>query len=97
MTDEDTLRGSFVSVEVNDSFSEAVLHMSDSSRLVFCHRVGERWARAEATGREGNESGIAGTLLVRISMFRLNGKHLDIQFTDGSRWEAKFSGSVKRS
>jgi hypothetical protein len=31
-------------------------------------------------------------LLGRIAMFRLNGKHLDIQFTDGSRWEARFKG-----
>ena len=97
MTDEERLRSAFVALEVNDSFSEAVLQMSDSSRLVFCHRVGERWARAETAGRQDNEAGIAGTLLARISVFRLNGKHLDIQFTDGSRWEAKFSGSVQRS
>jgi hypothetical protein len=95
MTDEERLRNAFVSLEVNESFSEAVLQMGDSSRLVFCHRVGERWARAEMPGRQDNASGIAGTLLVRISMFRLNGKHLDIQFTDGSRWEARFSDGVK--
>jgi len=29
-------------------------------------------------------------------MFRLNGKHLDIQFADGSRWERRFGDSAKR-
>jgi hypothetical protein len=24
------------------------------------------------------------------SLFRLNGKHLDVRFDDGSRWEAPF-------
>jgi hypothetical protein len=42
MTAEALLRDSFVSLEVDRSFTEAVLLMRDGSRLCFCHRVGER-------------------------------------------------------
>jgi hypothetical protein len=84
MTDEDFLRQSFVSLEVDGEFSQAVLLMSDGSRLCFRHRVGERWAKAE------DETTLAGRILSKISLFRLNRKHLDVQFQDGSRWEAGF-------
>jgi hypothetical protein len=83
MTSEEAFRGAFVSLEVNDAFTEAELRLRDGSRLCFCHRVGERWARADG-------SGLADQMLPLITMFRLNGKHLDIQFHDGSRWEARF-------
>jgi hypothetical protein len=89
MTHEALLRSAFVSVEVNADFSEAVLLMRDGSRLCFCHRVGERWAKAEGAGA-GGEPGLAGAVLAGMALFRLNGKHLDIQFSDGSRWEARF-------
>jgi len=83
MTGEVFLRGALASVEVNDAFSEAAVVMSDGSRLCFRHRVGERWASADGGGR-------AAEVLAMIHQFRLNGKHLDIQFQDGSRWEARF-------
>ncbi len=83
MTGEALLRGALASVEVNDDFSAAVVTMSDGSRLCFRHRVGERWASAEGGGR-------AAEVLALIHVFRLNGKHLDVQFRDGSRWEARF-------
>jgi hypothetical protein len=83
MTGEAFLRGTLASVEVNDTFSEAVVVMSDGSRLCLCHRVGERWASADGGGR-------AAEVLAMIRLFRLNGKHLDVQFQDGSRWEARF-------
>jgi hypothetical protein len=83
MTAEEMFREAFAALEVNDDFSEAVLRMRDSSRLCFCHRVGERWARAVGDGD-------AGRLLPSIAMFRLNGKHLEVQFQDSSRWEARF-------
>jgi hypothetical protein len=86
MTAEEAFRGSFVSLEVNEDFSEAVLSMRDGSRLCFCHRVGERWARAMGPG----EGGLAGQMLTLIALFRLNAKHLDLQFHDGSHWEARF-------
>lgn len=86
---EELLRESFVSVEVNEEFSEAVLLMRDGSRLCFCHRVGERWAKAvNAAG--ASDAGLAGRVLPLIALFRLNAKHLDVQFADGIRWEAQF-------
>jgi hypothetical protein len=90
MTDEECLRKSFVALEVNGEFSEAVLQMGDGSRLHFCHRVGERWVKAE-----GDDAGMAGAVLARIARFRLNARHLDVQFEDGSRWEAGFGGLGK--
>ena len=59
----------------------------DNSRLCFCHRVGERWAKAVGPEDREDEAGLAGELLRAITMFRLNAKHLDIQFEDGSRWD----------
>jgi hypothetical protein len=89
MTAEEVFRGSFVSLEVNADFTEAVLRMRDGSRLSFCHRVGQRWAKAAAAG----EADLAGLLLPLIALFRLNARHLDVQFHDGCRWEARFSDS----
>ena len=83
MTSEEVFRGAFVSLEVDEAFTEAVLTMWDGSCLCFRHRVGERWVKA--TG-----ASLANQLLSLMSMFRLNGKHLDIQFQDGSRWEVWF-------
>ena len=87
MISADTLRTSLRAVEVDEAFTEAVLQLHDNSRLCFCHRVDERWAKSVgASGRE-DEAGLAGELLSVITMFRLNAKHLDIQFQDGSRWD----------
>lgn len=90
MTSEELFRGSIVSLEVNEDFSEAVLLMRDDSRLCFCHRVGERWAKAVGPGETGADDVLAGRMLPLMTMFRLNAKHLDIQFNDGSRWESRF-------
>ena len=96
MTQEAFLRSAFVSLEVNGDFSEAVLVLRDGSRLCFCHRVGERWAKA--AGPEGSASGaaLAEEVLASVALFRLNPKHLDVQFGDGSRWEARFPGPLAR-
>jgi hypothetical protein len=87
MTSEETLRRSLLTVEVNGNFSEAVMRFRDNSRLCFCHRVGARWAKIVDPGQREAEAGQAGELLSAMSMFRLNAKHLDIQFEDGSRWD----------
>lgn len=81
------LQRSLQSAEVNRDFTEAVLHLNDESRLCFCHRVDERWAKA--VGPEGAESepGLAGEILSAVRQFRLNAKHLEILFQDGSRWD----------
>ena len=90
MTAELLLRNSFVSLEVDASFTEAVLRMRDGSRLCFCHRVGERWAKAVDADGTGTDASLAGRVLARISLFRLNGKHLDVRFDDASHWEVPF-------
>ncbi len=87
MTNSQKLKQAVVSADVNENFTEAVLWLSDQTRLCFCHRVSERWAKA--VGPEGAESegGLAKELLAEIRHFRLNAKHLDIVFSDASRWE----------
>jgi hypothetical protein len=90
MANDALLRRALACVEVNDTFSEAVVALGDGSRLRFRHRVGERWVRAEGAGN------LAAEVLATIALFRLNGKHLDVQFRDGSRWEARFRASPGR-
>jgi hypothetical protein len=85
MSDDGFLRTSLTSVEVDDAFTNAVIGMTDSSKLLFRHRVGERWVKAE-----GADGSLAAQVVPRIALFRLNAKHLDIRFHDGSRWEACF-------
>jgi hypothetical protein len=92
MSGEEALRAALRSLEVNDDFTEAILLLRDGSQLRFCHRVGERWAKAVAAAETGGDAGVAERVLSHISLFRLNGKHLDILFRDGSRWEAAFGG-----
>jgi hypothetical protein len=87
MTCEQTLRAALATVEANEAFAEAVLRFRDGSRLCFCHRVGERWAKAVGPEEREKEAGVAGDLLAAMTMFRLNAKHLDIAFKDGSRWD----------
>lgn len=90
------LRSTLVRAEADAVFSEAVLRLRDGSRLCFRHRVGERWAKA--VGPEGREAepGLAGELLGAVAMFRLNAKHLDVQFDDGSRWEGRLAAGSSR-
>lgn len=84
------LQAVVISFQVNEDYTEAVCELGDGSRLAFCHRVGERWAKAVgAVGRE-QEPGTAGRILQDISLFRLNSRHLEIRFTDTSRWERLF-------
>jgi hypothetical protein len=92
MTEEEVLRGAFVSLEVSEDFSEAVLLLRDGSRLRFRHRVGERWVKAVDVPEAGGETTFAVQVLSLIGLFRLNAKHLDVQFQDGSCWEARFGG-----
>jgi hypothetical protein len=92
MTAEELLRQSFVSLEVNEDFTEAVLAMQDGSRLCFRHRVGQRWAMAAGPGEAAGDAALAGQVLGLIALFRLNPRHLEVEFTDGTRWQARFAG-----
>ena len=91
MTRADTLRMVLVTVEANEQFTEAVMQFRDGSRLCFCHRVGERWAKAVGPSQREDEAGLAAELLSDMTMFRLNARHLDIQFADDSRWDEKIA------
>ena len=87
MTSYEILKNALLTVDVNEDFTEAVMHLRDDSRLCFCHRVGERWAKAVGPVGQERDGGQAEEVLSTIRMFRLNRKHLDIQFKDGSRWD----------
>ena len=92
MTSSEHLQSALLRAGANETFTEAVLDLQDGTRLCFCHRVGERWAKAVGPdGREEN-GGLAARILAAMTMFRLNAKHLDIQFADGSRWDERLSG-----
>ncbi len=86
MTSNETLSSALLTVEVNEDFTEAVLRLQDNSRLCFCHRVDARWVKTVGPEEREQEGGEAEALLSAIKMFRLNRKHLDIEFEDGSRW-----------
>jgi len=87
MSDAEALQDALQSAEVNEEVTEAVLQLKDESRLGFCHRVNERWAKAVGPVGAESEAGLAGEILSAIQQFRLNAKHLDILFQDGSRWD----------
>ena len=87
MASDKILRRALLTVDVNEDYTEAVMHLKDNSRLCFCHRVGERWAKAVGPEAQEREGGQAEEVLSTIRMFRLNRKHLDIQFKDGTRWD----------
>ena len=87
MTTAEIFRRALVAVEVNESFTEAVMRINDNSRLCFCHRVGERWVKAVGPTQREDDAGLARELLGTMTLFRLNARHLDIQFEDGSRWD----------
>ena len=75
------------SSDANAAFSEAVLTLVDDTRLCFRHTVEQRWARAVGSEADESAHGLATELVEQISGFRLNAKHLDIQFADGSRFD----------
>lgn len=79
------------SAQTNADFSEAVLTLKDGSLLCFCHRVGERYVKAFPPADADPASGQAHGFMQLIEMFRLNAKHLDVQFHDASRWDRRLS------
>ncbi len=90
LTGAEYLRRAFASISVNAEFTEAVVVLRDASQLLFHHRVDERWAKVVEAEPPAGATALAAEVLARVARFRLNAKHLDIQFADGSRWEAPF-------
>ena len=67
---------------VNAVFNHAALEFSDGSHLEFEHSTrANRWARASA------DATIADEVCRSIFQFRLNAKHLQLFFEDGSNVE----------
>jgi len=64
---------------VNAAFNQAVLFFKDGSHLNFEHTSREnRWAKPSA------DATTAGEVCRSLAQFRLNAKHLQLFFTDGS-------------
>ncbi|MBE7465099.1 MAG: hypothetical protein HS116_16600 [Planctomycetes bacterium] len=83
------LRLAFAEWQTNPDFSEALVTLADQTRLAFLHRGTERKAFALGPLGAERERGSAHSILNTIKLFRLNAKHLDIDFADGSRYELK--------
>ena len=67
---------------VNAEFNRALLLLNDGSTLEFEHTSrANRWVKASADGTA------ADTLCRTLSQFRLNAKHLQLFFEDGSNTE----------
>jgi hypothetical protein len=72
-------RKEVVRYTVNGEFNRAALYFRDSSFMEFEHTSRQnRWARASADGT------MADKLCQTIRQFRLNAKHLQLFFDDGS-------------
>jgi len=68
--------------EVNAAFTQATLHFDDGSYLRFEHTSRtNRWARASADRTAADE------ICRALYQFRLNAKHLQLFFEDGSNVE----------
>lgn len=64
---------------VNPEFTQAMLHFADGSHLHFEHTSrSNRWARASAGAT------VADDVCRSLHQFRLNTKHLQLFFEDGS-------------
>lgn len=63
----------------NPTFTQAILVFTDDSRLLFEHSSrANRWAKASAEGS------MADHCCQSLQQFRLNAKHLQLYFIDGS-------------
>lgn len=70
-------------LRVGRRFFEAQLVFDDTSFLHFRHDPHTRWVQAWAP----EAGGLAPELVSRIARFRLNRRHLELWFDDGSRLE----------
>jgi len=63
----------------NSAFNQAVLFFADGSYLQLEHRsIDTRWAKASA------EPSMADSVCQAMRLFRLNARHLQLYFSDGS-------------
>ncbi|HCR17327.1 MAG TPA: hypothetical protein DIU35_07565 [Candidatus Latescibacteria bacterium] len=75
----DTFNMGIVALDVNVDANAAVLHFEDGSYIEFVHTSrSNRWAKPSS------ESGVSENCCEAMKSFRLNGKHLQVYFEDGS-------------
>lgn len=72
--------------QANKEFTQAFLFLKDGSSLQFEHSVGNRWAMASQS------PSMADSVCNSLKLFRLNAKHLQLYFQDGS--DAEFDAPV---
>jgi len=72
-------------LRVGRRFTEAQLVFEDGSLLHFRHDPHTRWVQAWAP----DAGGAAPEFVPRIERFRLNRRHLEVWFKDGSRLEVR--------
>jgi hypothetical protein len=78
----DYCRKRAVRYEANAAYTQATLHFEDGSQLQFEHSSrSNRWARASADQTAADE------VCRAMRQFRLNAKHLQLYFEDGSDME----------
>ncbi len=81
-TQAQTIQPQVVRYVANPGFTQAILVFTDDSRLLFEHSSrANRWARASAADSMADGCSQA------IHQFRLNAKHLQLYFGDGSELE----------
>ena len=79
MTLSDLARSNVVDYIANSEFTEGNLFFRDGSFLQFVHRArDQRWARPSA------DDTLSGQICRGLRQFRLNAKHLQLFFDDGS-------------
>lgn len=81
-TQAQTIQPQVVRYVANPGFTQAILVFTDDSRLLFQHSSRtNRWARASGAGS------MADRCCQVMQQFRLNAKHLQLYFGDGSDLE----------
>jgi hypothetical protein len=79
LTLSDLALGNVTDYIANAQFTEASLFFRDGSFLQFVHKArSERWARPSA------DDTLAGQVCRGLRQFRLNAKHLQLYFDDGT-------------
>ncbi|MFZ1754247.1 MAG: hypothetical protein WBO46_11460 [Caldilineaceae bacterium] len=87
-TSADTAYAQATRYVTNRTFDKAVLFFADGSHLQLQHTgIDTRWAKASA------EPSMADRVCQSMRLFRLNAKHLQLYFTDGS--DAEFFVTAK--
>ena len=81
MASSDLFQSQITDYTASPGFTRALLRFTDGSTLHFEHAVGKRTAQAYPA------ESLADLACQSLRMFRLNAKHLQLYFTDGSDLE----------